>query len=46
MQYIYIAIYVLEQNFLKKKEKKSKQVTHLLIRFFIKREMRGALIEW
>ena len=28
-----------------KKEKRPKQVTHSLIRFFIKREMRGALIE-
>ena len=45
MQYIYNAIYLLEQNFLKKKKKKPKQVTHSLIRFFIKREMRGALIE-
>ena len=46
MQYIYNAIYLLEQNFLKKKRKKKpKQVTHSLIRFFIKREMRGALIE-
>ena len=45
MQYIYNAIYLLEQNFLKKKKKKPKQVTHSLIRIFIKREMRGALIE-